>query len=71
MSERRYAILDDTGKVPAVQMPDVTLPGLIVLWRGDVAPTGWRKCDGTLGTPNLAALAPHGPGFRLIYIQKV
>lgn len=27
--------------------------GLIAMWSGSVAPTGWRLCDGTNGTPDL------------------
>ena len=40
--------------------------GIIVLWHGDVPPSGWRVCDGDGGSPNLSdyATAP------LRYIQR-
>lgn len=63
---RSYAPLSAKGTVSLESLPT----GLIVLWRGDKAPAGWRVCDGTDGTPDLSAHLPKGPGYRLVYIQK-
>jgi hypothetical protein len=63
---RSYMPLNDKGAVPIDALP----AGLIVLWRGDKAPSGWLICDGTNGTPNLTAHVPKGQGYRLVYIQK-
>ena len=63
---RSYAPLDAKGSVAV----DAAPTGLIVLWRGDKAPEGWRVCDGTDDTPDLTAHVPKGKGYRLIYIQK-
>lgn len=41
----------------------MSLPiGTIVIWSGTIAtiPTGWQKCDGTNGTPDLSAYYPMG-----------
>lgn len=44
-----------TGAVTATQadLNDPVPSGLIAMWSGSVAPTGWNLCDGTLGTPDL------------------
>lgn len=66
---RRIATLDAEGRLESTQVP-YALAGVIVLWRGDLAPEGWRICDGTDGTPDLRAQVPRGPGYRVVYIQK-
>jgi microcystin-dependent protein len=39
------------GSTPAPVSPFVT--GMIIMFNGITAPTGWAYCDGTQGTPNL------------------
>ena len=42
--------------IPAIieSIANVIPVGLISMWSGSVAPTGWHLCDGTDGTPNLS-----------------
>ena len=42
-----------TLTVPPPIIPPTFATGMIMMWNGSTAPTGWALCDGLNGTPNL------------------
>lgn len=44
---------NDTGFITQSQVPTSFVTGMILMYTGTTAPTGWALCDGTNGTPDL------------------
>ena len=44
---------NDTNYITAAQVPTSFVTGMILMYTGTTAPTGWALCDGTNGTPDL------------------
>lgn len=44
---------NDTAYITQAQVPTSFVTGMILMYTGTTAPTGWALCDGTNGTPNL------------------
>ena len=44
---------NDTGFITQSQVPTTFVSGMILMYTGTSAPTGWALCDGTNGTPDL------------------
>ena len=44
---------NDTNYITLAQVPTSFVTGMILMYTGTTAPTGWALCDGTNGTPNL------------------
>lgn len=59
---------DSTTKIATTAFVHSLLPrGVILMWSGTSAPTGWALCDGTNGTPDLRNrfIVGAGPGYAL------
>ena len=44
---------NDTNYITVAQVPTSFVTGMIMMFTGTTAPTGWSLCDGTNGTPDL------------------
>ena len=44
---------NDTNYITVAQVPTSFVTGMILMYTGTTAPTGWALCDGTNGTPDL------------------
>jgi len=46
---------NDTNYITLAQVPASFVTGMIIMFTGSTAPSGWALCDGTNGTPDLRA----------------
>lgn len=53
---------NDTNYITVAQVPSSFVTGMIMMFTGTTAPTGWSLCDGTNGTPDLRSRFIVGQG---------